>query len=92
MKAIIADDIAYSQKLLAGLGYNVGREDGYFDEATIDAVKEFQGDSKVTESGKMDRPFFTALQKEIETYRENRENDDQLQMGLDYLLHLLVEK
>ena len=87
-----SDDIAYSQKLLAGLGYNVGREDGYFDEATIDAVKEFQGYSKVPESGKMDRPFFTALQKEIETYRENRENDDQLQMGLDYLLHLLAEK
>ena len=27
-----ADDVAYSQKLLAGLGYNVGREDGYYDE------------------------------------------------------------
>ena len=87
-----AEDIAYSQKLLAGLGYNIVREDGYFDEATIDAVKEFQGYSKVAESGKMDRQFFMALQKEIETYRENRENDDQLQMGLDYLLHLLVEK
>ena len=60
--------------------------------ATTVAVKEFQVFSKVKESGKMDRQFFTALQKEIETYRENRENDDQLQMGLDYLLHVLEGK
>jgi carboxyl-terminal processing protease len=86
-----AEDVAYSQKLLTGLGYDAGREDGYFDEATTNAVKEFQVYSKVTESGKMDRQFFTALQKEIETYRENQENDVQLQMGLDYLLHLLKE-
>jgi carboxyl-terminal processing protease len=86
-----AEDVAYSQKLLIGLGYDAGREDGYFDEATTKAVKEFQVYSKVTESGKMDRQFFTALQKEIETYRENQENDVQLQMGLDYLLHLLKE-
>ena len=87
-----AEDIAYSQKLLTGLGYNIGREDGYFDDHTTDAVKGFQEDSKVPTSGKMDRYFFTELQKEIEKYRENRENDDQLQMGLDYLLHLLAEK
>ncbi|WP_343034973.1 S41 family peptidase [Sporosarcina jiandibaonis] len=87
-----SDDVAYSQKLLAGLGYTLGRDDGYFDEATSDAVKEFQEESKVEQSGKMDRQFFTALQKEIEIYRENRENDVQLQMGLDYLLHLLAEK
>jgi carboxyl-terminal processing protease len=86
-----AEDVAYSQKLLIGLGYDAGREDGYFDEATTKAVKEFQVYSKVTESGKMDRQFFTALQKEIETYRKNQENDVQLQMGLDYLLHLLKE-
>jgi carboxyl-terminal processing protease len=86
-----AEDVAYSQKLLIGLGYDAGREDGYFDEATTNAVKEFQVYSKVTESGKMDRQFFTALQKEIETYRKNQENDVQLQMGLDYLLHLLKE-
>ncbi|MBO1910842.1 peptidoglycan-binding protein, partial [Microvirga sp. 3-52] len=85
------DDVAYSQKLLNGLGYEIGRDDGYFDEATADAVTEFQVHSKVKESGKMDRQFFTALQKEIETYRENPENDVQLQMGLDYLLHLLKE-
>ncbi|QUW21650.1 S41 family peptidase [Sporosarcina sp. Marseille-Q4063] len=86
-----ADDIAYSQRLLAGLGYSTGRDDGYFDEGTTEAVKEFQVFSKVKESGKMDRQFFTALQKEIVTYRENKENDVQLQMGLDYLLHLLKE-
>ena len=60
--------------------------------STTDAVKEFQVIPKCKESGKMDRQFFTALQKEIETYRENRENDDQLQMGLDYLLHFLEGK
>ena len=86
-----ADDIAYAQRLLKGLGYNLEREDGYFDELTASAVKDFSEDAKVASNSKMDRQFFKTLKEQVETYREDRENDDQLRMALDYLLHV-VEK
>ena len=41
------DDVAYGQRLLVGLGYNVGRQDGYFDESTARAVNAFRADAEV---------------------------------------------
>jgi len=85
------DDVAYGQRLLKGLGYTIAREDGYFDKSTGLAVKEFRTDAKIDKKSKMDGKFFSAMKKQVETYRADQENDKQLQMGLDYLEHLISE-
>jgi len=40
------------EKALDKLGYSVGSIDGYIDESTIDAIKEFQGDNGLNTDGK----------------------------------------
>ncbi len=85
------DDIAYGQRLLEGLGYSVGRADGYFDESTARAVHDFRVDAKVKADESMDRVFFTALKDNVEAFRKDRQNDDQLQMALGYIHHKVTE-
>lgn len=86
------DDIAYAQRLLAGLGYKVEREDGYFDEQTATTVEIFRKDAKIKANDKMDREFFVAIKEQVEAFREDRKNDTQLKMAIDYLLHELKDK
>ncbi|MFJ7932853.1 S41 family peptidase [Sporosarcina sp. NPDC096371] len=86
------EDVAYGQKLLEGLGYSVGRTDGYFDESTTLAVQAFRADAKVKADEKMDRIFYTALKEKVEAYRKDHKNDDQLQMAIGYMHHQLNEK
>ena len=85
------DDIAYAQRLLAGLGYKVEREDGYYDEQTVAIVEIFRKDAKIEVSDHMDRAFFVALKEQVEAFREDRKNDKQLKMAMDYLVHELKE-
>ena len=86
------EDVAYAQRLLKGLGYNIGRDDGYFDAATKHVVKKFREDSKVGSKSEMDGMFYSTLKKQVESFRADQENDHQLQMGLDYLSHLIAEE
>ena len=86
------DDIAYAQRLLAGLGYSVGREDGYFDESTANAVHSFSVEVNTDANYTMDQKFFSSLKKTVEEYRNKKENDAQLQMALDYLGYVISGK
>lgn len=86
------DDIAYGQRLLAGLGYSVERQDGYFDESTARAVHAFRVDSKVKVAESMDRVFYSALKEKVEAFRNDRQNDEQLQMAIGYIHHEMNEK
>lgn len=83
------DDIAYAQRLLANLGGELKRQDGYFDEETKKAVSAFRKANQLEDGSQMDRAFFVKLKEEVEAYRTENKNDKQLQMGLDYLLHEL---
>lgn len=85
------DDIAYAQRLLAGLGYSVARDDGYFDETTALAVHDFRVAEKVAVDSIMDRKFFAALRETVEAYRKDQANDKQLQVAAGYVHHLLTE-
>ena len=86
------DDIAYGQRLLKGLGYDVGREDGYFDEQTANAVLAFRSDAKVEADNKMDRLFFSTMKERVEAFRADKKNDKQLQMAIGYMHHKLGGK
>ena len=37
----------------------------------------------------MDRKFFATLKEEVESFRKDSKNDNQLQMAIDYLSHVL---
>lgn len=49
------------QAKLASLGYYDGEIDGIFDEATIDAIKNYQSDKDLTVTGNLDSSTTTAL-------------------------------
>lgn len=81
------EDIAYGQRLLAGLGYQVNREDGYFDESTASAVEAFRADMELEVNHHMDRPFYAKLKEKVEAFRADKKNDEQLQMAIGYMHH-----
>ncbi|WP_432357629.1 S41 family peptidase [Sporosarcina sp. UB5] len=83
------EDIAYGQRILAALGYNIERDDGYFDESTSVAVHEFRVDANVSPESLMDRKFFAAIRDRVENYRKDKANDIQLQVAIGYVHHML---
>ena len=44
-------EVENAEKMLEALGYNPGKADGYFDDATVTAVKKFQKDHELKETG-----------------------------------------
>jgi len=84
------EDIAYGQKLLTGLGYSVARVDGFFDESTSRAVSAFREAAEVESGSKMDRLFYSTLKVKVEEFRNDRKNDDQLQMAIGYIHHVVA--
>ncbi|MHA6258414.1 S41 family peptidase [Sporosarcina sp. CAU 1771] len=86
------EDVAYGQRMLLELGYTINREDGYFDESTAREVAAFREDAKVKVDSVMDRKFYTALKDQVEAYRNDPANDDQLQMGIGYMNHAISNK
>ncbi|WP_243458119.1 S41 family peptidase [Sporosarcina sp. Te-1] len=85
------EDIAYAQRLLGGLGYQVDRTDGFFDESTAAAVQQFRKDGQLDAEDIMDRKFFSLLRERVEDYRKDHSNDIQLQMAIGYMHHVLTE-
>lgn len=49
----VSAEVENLEKVLDALGYSVEDTDGYFDESTQEAVKEFQTDTKLTVDGKV---------------------------------------
>ncbi|MDY0405106.1 S41 family peptidase [Virgibacillus sp. 179-BFC.A HS] len=79
------EKIKNAQEMLAGLGYPIDRKDGYFDKQTETAVKAFQKDNKLTQSGKIDDKTAAALQAKIVDKIRSKKDDKQLQKALQVL-------
>jgi carboxyl-terminal processing protease len=73
------------QEILMGLGLSPGRNDGYFDSKTEEAVKRFQTAKKLPVSGKVDQKTGAAIQEAILAEIRNPKNDNQLQKALQVL-------
>lgn len=82
-------DIEYGQKVLKAMGYQVSREDGYFDEDTATAIQEFREKQKIDGGAEMDASFFQELRETVIAYKADNKNDDQLQMSIGYLFHAI---
>ncbi|SDE30218.1 carboxyl-terminal processing protease [Bhargavaea beijingensis] len=83
------EDVGYAQRVLAALGYDVTREDGYYDETTLKAVEQFRDHEKLNPGGAMDDAFFRALRQKVIDYKSDEKNDDQLQLAVSYMKHVL---
>ncbi|WP_094094401.1 S41 family peptidase [Paenibacillus physcomitrellae] len=73
-----SDDVKSAQTMLQGLGYKPGREDGYFSKETVAAVKQFQVDHKLTESGSIDKQTAEQLEAALVQKIADPTNDAQL--------------
>ncbi|MGQ7277846.1 S41 family peptidase [Brevibacillus thermoruber] len=76
-------DVKNLQLILSGLKLSPGRNDGYFDEKTEQAVKRFQASHKLPVTGKVDAATRTALEDSLREEIRKPANDLQLQKALD---------
>ena len=59
------EQIKYAQAILKGLGFETGREDGYYDDQTEIAVKAFQKVQGIEVTGKIDKKTAEQLESRI---------------------------
>lgn len=78
-------DVKNAQIMLKGLGYNPGREDGYFDKPTEEAVKGFQKKAGLTANGTIDSETAGKLEAALIENIRNPENDTQLKRGIQQI-------
>ena len=72
-----------AQQMLMALGYDTGREDGYFDEKTEQAVKDFQTKENLEVTGILTGNSTVTL---MESLREQiKNNDTQIQKAVEVL-------
>ena len=72
------------QIFLNAIGYTV-RTDGYFDDATRDAIIDIQTDNGLVVNGVINNQTLEVLNTLIHDYQNNPDNDAQLQAAIDYL-------
>lgn len=79
------EQVKNAQEMLEGLGFSPGRSDGYFNESTEIAVRAFQQEMNIDQTGKIDQKTASALEKAVIAEMKKEENDMQLQMALRYI-------
>ncbi len=77
------------QKVLAGLGYALSRNDGYFDASTEAAVRLFQQNNKLPVTGIVDKNTAEKLQEQLIAKIKNPANDAQLQAAYTLLAGMI---
>lgn len=73
------------QQMLKGLGYNIERVDGYFDEATVEATKAFQKDNDLKATGEIDETTAGLIEAKVIEKIRSGEDDQQLEEALNNL-------
>lgn len=73
------------QIILKGLGYPATRQDGYFDNSTLAAVKKFQTDHALPVTGKVDKATAIKLQETLLKAFRDKKYDRQFQKALEVL-------
>lgn len=77
------ENIKQAQIMLKGLGYDPGREDGYFSEETEDAIKKYQKEVGITVNGKLDQLTSEKLEASLIEKIRDEKNDVQLEEALE---------
>ncbi|KQO11029.1 S41 family peptidase [Paenibacillus sp. Leaf72] len=77
------EQIRSAQIMLKGLGYEPKRDDGYFNEETVQAVKQFQRNSSLPVTGELDKSTAAALEKAVIAWIKDKNNDVQLREAIE---------
>lgn len=77
------------QQILLGLGLNPGREDGFYNAQTEQAVKTFQEEHSLPATGEVDEQTANALIDSLLEVIRDPHNDVQLQKAVEVLLQEL---
>lgn len=83
------DQIKNAQVMLAGLGFEPGRKDGYFSKKTETAVKAFQEANDLKVTGKIDSDTAARIQSELIEVIRDKKNDRQLKVAMEVLVEQL---
>lgn len=78
-----SNDVKTAQKMLKVLGYDPGREDGFYDETTQRAVRAFQKDQQLPINGMLKAESTLKLMDLLRV--KIQQNDTQLQKALEVL-------
>jgi len=79
----VSEEVENLEKVLDALGYSIGEVDGYFDESTQDAVRQFQTDENLTIDGKVTGETATQLVESLRKLID--ENDTQYEAAIKEL-------
>ncbi len=86
------EQIKYAQAILKGLGFETGREDGYYDDQTKIAVKAFQKVQGIEVTGKIDKKTAEQLESRILEKIKDDANDVQLLTAIKYVSRSTVSR
>lgn len=75
------------QLMLKGLGFDPGREDGYYSKDTENAVKSFQEENDLSATGKIDGSTAELIQSKLLEAIRSEENDVQLKEAMKHLFN-----
>lgn len=79
------EQIKTAQILLKGLGYDPGREDGYFGKKMAEAVKDFQKKNKLAATGNIDVQTAETINQKVSEQRLDGKHDLQLEKAIETL-------
>lgn len=79
------ENIENAQIMLKGLGFDPERDDGYFDEQTEKAIKDFQNDHKLDATGELDEETAADIELEVVEIIRDGKQDRQLSKALEVL-------
>ena len=80
---MVSTEIAHLQEMLEVVGYHDGRVDGYFDEATRQAVRNFEYDYDLVVDGEFSKSDYAYLEQALISHFSDLENDACYQYILD---------
>ena len=81
----VSDDVENIQIMLHGLGYKLDRQDGYYDKQTEKAVKAFQKEQSLKQTGIVNKETGAAIETEVLKHVRDGKDDKQLAAGIKAL-------
>jgi carboxyl-terminal processing protease len=85
------EEVKNLQLMLRGLGYDPKRVDGYFSSDTAAAVKAFQSNAKVAQTGEVTAELAGKIEKAVQAAIKSPQNDLQLKAAVEELQKQMVK-
>jgi carboxyl-terminal processing protease len=85
-----SEQVKAAQTMLKVLGYDPGREDGYYDEKTSEAVKKFQKEKELEETGILEGSSTMELMTAVRN--KMLEDDPQLKKAIEVVKEKITKK